>query len=392
MIRRSPPGQSWRALKYGFAQVCRVDAHGSVDDGRATICPRMIGFPIRTSFEKGVLRIEERRCVVLVTPEIDQRNRRQSWLVAGVFAAVGLVVGFASRSWIGPILGLGLAYFVYRWMRRKCLRRLAAARREFPALYEEILNSRVAFYRALDDEEKLRFRQMAQVFLDEVRITGIRTQIDETTRILVAASAVIPIFGFQDWDYRRLSEVLVYPNAFDEHYKIDSRSDRNILGLAGLGQLRGLLILSQPALLAGFSNASDMMNVGLHEFAHVVEQDVVHHGLPAEVPLEVAREWAAFVARELKNPNLSKSHIDPYAYTNEHEMLAVLTEYFFESPERLRQRDPALYDLLSKLFHQDPASLLSNLQPHERTGRNATCPCGSGKSFRHCCGHALEVP
>jgi Mlc titration factor MtfA (ptsG expression regulator) len=123
--------------------------------------------------------------------------------------------------------------------------------------------------------------------------------------------------------------------------------------------LRGLLILSQPALLAGFANASDKQNVGLHEFAHVIEQEEVAHGLPAEVPVDVVREWAAFVARELKHPAINKAHINPYGYTNEHELLAVLTEYFFESPDTLRKRDPALYDLMRKLFHQDPASFLS---------------------------------
>ncbi len=35
---------------------------------------------------------------------------------------------------------------------------------------------------------KARFRQLVQIFLDEVRITGIRTEVNETIRVLVAAS------------------------------------------------------------------------------------------------------------------------------------------------------------------------------------------------------------
>jgi Mlc titration factor MtfA (ptsG expression regulator) len=339
----------------------------------------------------GVSCVNERRYLVLVTPEIDRRNRRQSLLTAALLAATGVFVGIWTSFLVGATLGIGSAYFAFHLMRRKCRRRLAAVRRAFPVIDEAILNTRVAFYQALNDAEKQRFRQLVQVFLDEVRITGVRVEIDETTRILVAASAVIPIFGFHDWDYHRLSEVLVYPTTFDQDYKIEGKSDRNILGLTGRGQLRGLLILSQPALLAGFSNASDRQNVGLHEFAHVVEQEEVQHGLPPEVPVDVIREWSAFVVRELKHPEINKAHINPYGYTNEHELLAVLTEYFFKSPESLRQRDPALYDLMRKLFHQDPASLLSQLQPRRRTGRNAPCPCGSGKKFKYCCGRVLEI-
>ena len=63
---------------------------------------------------------------------------------------------------------------------------------------------------------KSNFGRSSSVFLDEVRITGIRTEIDDTIRVLVAASAVIPIFGFHDWEYHRLGEVLIYPDSFGD--------------------------------------------------------------------------------------------------------------------------------------------------------------------------------
>ena len=61
---------------------------------------------------------------------------------------------------------------------------------------------------------------------DEVRITGIRTDVDDLCRLLVAASAVIPIFGFPDWEYARLGEVLIYPSAFGNGYRTDDEADR----------------------------------------------------------------------------------------------------------------------------------------------------------------------
>ena len=76
----------------------------------------------------------------------------------------------------------------------------------------------VAFFRALDETQQSRFRNLVKIFVDEVPITGIRTDADETTRALVAASAVIPVFGFDDWEYSGLGEVLIYPTrriAFD---------------------------------------------------------------------------------------------------------------------------------------------------------------------------------
>jgi MtfA peptidase len=324
---------------------------------------------------------------VLVTPEIDRQNRRQALKAGIVIAAVAGVSG-----WLYPPLLVALAFapIAYWLFRRRCLRRIAIARRPFPPEWQAILERRVRFYCALDDAKKERFRQMVNVFLGEVRVTGVRIDVDDTVRVLVAASAIIPVFGFDDWDYHRLGEVLVYPGAFDKGYQTDRTADANILGLTGLGHLRGVVILSEPSLLAGFSDTPRPENVGVHEFAHLVEQEEVDGGLPPEVPPEVVRQWVGYVARELAHPSNQRAGISDYAYTNEHEFFAVLSEYFFGSPEVLRAKAPALYDLLRKLFHQDPATM--TLSPSRgRAKPKGPCPCGSGKTFRDCCLHSAIV-
>ena len=320
---------------------------------------------------------------MLVTQETQRRNQRQA-LVASLLTALAA----ALLGWLSPALWLllGLSPFAYWWVRRRCLRRMAVMQRPFPDEWEKILRERVTFFTALDDAGKVRFRQLVQVFLDEVRITGIRTEMDDTIRMLVAASAVIPIFGFHDWEYHRLREVLIYPDAFDDAYRTSGGSNEQILGMVGLHHLSGVMILSKPALLAGFAPQPGAHNVGVHEFAHLVEKEAGEYGLPPEVPWMAVRQWVRYVARELTHPSSRRTRISAYAYTNEHEFFAVLAEYFFTSPERLQRRDPALYGLLRDLFHQDTGALLS-LVPGRRQGigRNAPCPCGSGRKYKHCC-------
>lgn len=324
---------------------------------------------------------------MLVTPEIDRHNRRHALTVGAVVAAISAALGLVYAPLFAGVLLAPVGYWL---VRRRCLRRRAVAGRPFPPEWRAVLERRVRFYNALDDAQKERFRQMASVFLDEVRITGVQTEVDDTIRVLVAAGAIIPVFGFEDWDYHRLGEVLVYPGTFDSAYKTDREADANILGLTGLGHLRGVVILSKPALLAGFTDAPGPENVGVHEFAHLVEQEEVDRGLPPEVPPEIVRQWVGYVARELVHPSNRTTGISDYAYTNEHEFFAVLSEYFFGSPEVLRTKAPALYDLLRKLFHQDPAALMNHLAPARlRVPRNGPCPCGSGKRFKDCC---LHVP
>jgi Mlc titration factor MtfA (ptsG expression regulator) len=56
----------------------------------------------------------------------------------------------------------------------------------------------------------------------------------------------------------------------------------------------------------------------------------------------------------MKKIESNKSDINPYAITNEAEFFAVITEYFFEKPELLKEKHPELYKQLSNIFAQDP--------------------------------------
>lgn len=315
-------------------------------------------------------------------------NRRNQQLAVAI--ATAIVLAFAVLGWFLPWWWAGVVVgpLAYWWMRRGCRRRIRVMEQPFPRVWEAVLRSRVAYFNALDDEQKQRFRQLVKIFLSETRITGIRTDVDETTRVLVAASAIIPIFHFDNWEYSRLGEVLIYPDTFDEKYQTDGDGRRDTLGMVGAGHLSGVMILSKPALVAGFDIAGDKRNVGIHEFAHLVDKaDGSIDGIPPGVPADVARAWIQWVAQELARPPAKRSHINPYAYTNEAEYFAVLVEYFFEAPGILQRKNPQVYAMLEKMIRQDTAAFLSGMTGFRarRIGRNHRCPCGSGKKYKKCC-------
>ena len=45
------------------------------------------------------------------------------------------------------------------------------------------------------------------------------------------------------------------------------------------------------------------------------------------------------------------SDINLYGATNDTEFFAVVSEYFFEAPEKLKEHHPELYALLEEMFH-----------------------------------------
>jgi Mlc titration factor MtfA (ptsG expression regulator) len=322
---------------------------------------------------------------MLVTPKVNRRNQYQT-----VAVATAVVIAFAVLGYFQPWCWLGVLWgpVVHWWLRRRCVRRMRVMAQPFPQVWEAVLRSRVAYFNALDEEQKKRFRQLVKIFLHETRITGIRTDVDETTRVLVAASAIIPVFNFGHWEYSRLGEVLIYPGSFDDKYQTDQDSGRDTLGMVGAGHLNGVMILSKPALLTGFDIHGDKRNVGIHEFAHLVDRaDGSIDGIPPGVPVDVARSWIQWVAQQFGNLPARRSHVNQYAYTNEGEYFAVLAEYFFEAPAILQQKDPQVYEMLEKMFRQDTAAFLSGARRFRarRIGRNSRCPCGSGKKYKKCC-------
>jgi Mlc titration factor MtfA (ptsG expression regulator) len=309
-----------------------------------------------------------------------------SWLLALVVIRTGRPAATTL------ILAAVPAFLVYRWQTAPIRRRRELLSEPFPPAWETVLQRDVVFFRALDAEAQQRFRRELQVFLGEKRVTGVKVQLDATTLVLAAASAIIPIFGFPDWEWDQINEVLIYPTRFDGEFDFGDRQDHNILGMVGTGSLNRLMILSKPDLLNGFRNATDKRNVGVHEFAHLVDKsDGVIDGVP-EVGLARAAvgPWIDLVRRKMTEIEAGGSDIDRYALTNEAEFFAVTSEYFFERPGVMRRKHPELHAALERVFNQDLGSRVGAFRRElkrgrPKFGRNSPCPCGSGRKFKKCC-------
>lgn len=322
---------------------------------------------------------------MLVDSQSDRENHIRS-----IAAAVSIsIASIAAAICAHPAFWAGLAVAVggYFWMRRSVRRRLRVIAKPIDPSIKATLSTMVDFYAALDDDGKTRFENKCKVFLDEVQITGIETEVDDTTRALVAASAVIPIYAFEDWEYSGLGEVLIYPNSFDQDYSREGESERTILGMVGSRHLSGVMILSKPSLIQGFKNKTDRHNVGIHEFAHLVDkQSGDIDGIPPEIPDATVDPWVQWVGDELRRDGSFKD-INDYAYTNEAEYFAVLSEYFFENPATLAENHPKLYAMMRKMYHIDPRRVFSGRRKkrRRRARRNDPCPCGSGEKYKRCC-------
>ncbi len=256
--------------------------------------------------------------------------------------------------WIMVVLGAGGAFLLIRALTARKRRRRKILLQPFPQTWRTILSDKVEFYQKLDEAGKARFEQDVQLFLGEKRVTGVNTTVDDEVRVLVAASAVIPIFGFPEWEYRNLQEVLIYPGAFHSHNFAQDSDHGNALGMVGTGPMDRKMILSKTALLNGFVSKRDGKNTGLHEFVHLIDgMDGAFDGIPALAGKAYCLPWMEMIRQEMARIHRGKSELRRYGGTNPTEFFAVASEHFFENPQELKAKHPELYNMLTEVFHQD---------------------------------------
>jgi Mlc titration factor MtfA (ptsG expression regulator) len=249
------------------------------------------------------------------------------------------------------IVLLVLLYFI---VKNRKLKKTAAPGQK--ANYHNLLMQHVSYYQKLQPEEQERFVFKMQEFLQDTRIEAVGFKLEYLDYVLVAASALIPIFGFKEWRYPQLTNVILYPDTFNNEFQFEG-GIREMAGMVGSGFMNGQMILSRAALRKGFSASAGNENTGIHEFVHLLDkEDGATDGIPEHLlPHKYAEPWLKQIHLEIRKIEEGKSDINPYATTNEAEFFAVVSEYFYEKPEQLKQKHPELYEMLCMIFMQNPA-------------------------------------
>ncbi len=275
-----------------------------------------------------------------------------TWISATI-AVLGAVLAVlaGTAAWValaGPALGL----LWHRAALQRFRRRRALQAAPFPPAWQAVLDERVAFYRRLTPAGQARFRDDVAIFLAEQRLFGPKqTPVPEDIRVLIAAAAAMLGHGRPGWDWPTTRDIIVHITNFNEDYEPGDEHS-----IAGMVHAQGPMLLSRKQVRFGFKK-SDGTNVAVHELAHVIDMaDGFADGAPsvwAAVP-----GWDALVRDRIKRVRRGgkQAPLRAYAGTNEAELFAVAVEAFFETPDKLRARDPELFERLAVLFNLDPST------------------------------------
>ncbi|MGA2605714.1 MAG: M90 family metallopeptidase [Verrucomicrobiia bacterium] len=252
--------------------------------------------------------------------------------------------------------------FGYKTRRRNRLRS-----QPFPESWLTVLQRNVPYYERLSPPEQHELRQTVQVFVAEKNFEGCGGM--ETTdeiKVTIAAYACILLLHRQHDYYPRLQSILVYPDAYPVPVVRSGPGNTMVEGheiRAGESWRTGVVVISWNHVLRRPAEVGSARNVVLHEFAHQLDTEKgFADGAPILPKTSMYRAWARILGREYQALSAAAdadrpTFLDKYGATDPAEFFAVVTEYFFEQPQQLKERHPELYEELKLYYQQDPAAL-----------------------------------
>lgn len=263
-----------------------------------------------------------------------------------------------NNTWLAPyaytIVLLGFGFFLFRifenWYSSafdKPLFRHYLVYKKISKEQERILETEFHFYTLLSQKHKRQFKHRVATFISDKKFVG-RENLELTDRMktLIAAVGCMLSFGRKHYEYTLIDFVLIYPEEFystmNEAYHRGEFNPRE-----------KALVLSWKDFENGYRITDDNLNLGIHEFMHAMQLEA-RKGRDVDAA-RFTKQFQNILKRltdqKVKDTLDETRYFRKYAFTNQYEFMAVLAEYFIESPTDFKDHFPQLYDHTKKLLN-----------------------------------------
>lgn len=204
-----------------------------------------------------------------------------------------------------------------------------------------------AFYGMLTKKQQNQFQHRISSFINEKEFIGRDgLQVTERMKVLISAIACMLSFGRKNYNYRLINYILVYPKEF--YSKINDAYHKGEFNPKGKA-----LVLSWKDFEHGYQITNDNRNLGIHEFMHAMQLEAKHgnDGDSNRFEKLFQKILKQLTKPALKDKLISTRYFRDYAFTNQYEFMAVIAEYFIESPKEFRSLFPELYGYTKTLLN-----------------------------------------
>jgi len=216
---------------------------------------------------------------------------------------------------------------------------------------EDLLLNNYRFYKNLPTDSRRKFIIRLHQFIDGRNFSA-RGDIEITpeVKMVISAAAVKFSFGLENFQLSGFRRILVYP---EEYYSRLTRQYHK-----GEANAIGVMAFSWKHFQEGLDSPNDNLNLGIHEFAHAyfLQQEKMSGESPFDDG-DFNKIRRHINHKALIHEVQGKEIFRDYAFRNEMEFFAILSEHFFETPTQLQTDMPVLYKSLSTVLKQNPVLL-----------------------------------
>ncbi|SEP24316.1 hypothetical protein SAMN05444671_4742 [Flavobacterium sp. CF108] len=208
-----------------------------------------------------------------------------------------------------------------------------------------ILREEFPYYLNLSDKKKSYFEHRVKSFIKRYNFIGKEIEVTQEMKLIIAGTYVMLTFGMRNYLFELFDNIIIYPSVYystiNQEYHKGEYNPR-----------MKAVVFSWEDFLSGHQT-KDNINLGLHEFGHVLHFYSRKSSDPGAVIFydEFTEIEKYFDNEDLKNQLKEKHYFRDYAYTNKFEFLAVIFEHFFETPEIFKKEFPKLYEHVKAMIN-----------------------------------------
>ncbi|WP_239021961.1 zinc-dependent peptidase [Pontimicrobium aquaticum] len=218
---------------------------------------------------------------------------------------------------------------------------------------KSVLKNNFYFFSKLNHKQKRYFEhRVAEFIKDKTFIGRDGLLMTDEVKVLISATAVMLTFGFRDFYIGLIDKVFVYPNPF---YSTTNKNHHK-------GEFNPKLksiVFSWEDFKHGYNVGDDNLNLGIHEFAHAIHlNSIKERDVSSTIFKDSFNELTTLLSnnKSLRDKLIASKYFRAYAYENQFEFLAVLVEYFFETPKEFQSQFPKIYSKVKQMLNFNYAS------------------------------------
>lgn len=214
---------------------------------------------------------------------------------------------------------------------------------------KQVLLNEFPFYKKLSDRKKIYFEHRVKEFINHYQFIGKEELlVTDEMKVVIAGTYTMLTFGMRDYLIDLFKTIIIYPSVYFSTARQEYHKGE-------FNPIMKVVAFSWEDFVLGHKTTNDNVNLGLHEFSHVLHFYCLRSNNPSAI---IFFDEFNKVVKYYNDENLNKQLSDngyfrDYAYENQFEFISVVLEHFFETPQVFKTQYPELFHHISSMINFD---------------------------------------